>query len=28
VLGYATIGALALWTFWYVERRKRLARGA
>lgn len=27
VIGYATIGGLALWTFWYVERRKRLAGG-
>ncbi len=25
IVGYAGIGLLALWTFWYVERRKRLA---
>jgi intracellular septation protein A len=23
ILGYATIGGLALWTYWYVERAKR-----
>jgi intracellular septation protein A len=27
VIGYATIGALALWTFWNIERMKRLGRG-
>jgi intracellular septation protein A len=24
ILGYGTMGALALWTFWYGERQKRL----
>lgn len=28
VLGYATMGALGLWTFWYSQRRRRLARQA
>jgi hypothetical protein len=26
ILGYGTMGGLALWTFWYVKRMKR--RGA
>jgi hypothetical protein len=26
IVGYGTMGALALWTFWYVKRMKR--RGA
>jgi hypothetical protein len=24
ILGYGVLGALALWTFWYVQHQKRI----